>query len=1089
MIKKIDIKGLQFPENVRTRPTMYLGGLENSTQLVKEIVSNGLDEALSPYSSCNKVVLQGLEEKKYQLNNKEYKTKGYLILDNGRGLPLAQVKNEKDEMITMARYSLESLHTSSKFMNEVSSIGSHGVGSSCCSAVSYIYEVFIKLGKTAREEESPSNVKKMIKETKGNIYHIQYKYGLLEKEEVILNEEIENKFYSLLPDWSTAVIFYPDLSIMESYKAYYENESRYTKYLIDRLGKNFQLIVNGKEFEFTFKPYKYKIENKVRTTMEDKETYLEYIISLEDTTEEEGRYEEYITGSVNGLQVDSKYHTNLVKEVFKEVFYKQFGNCHGKERLGLKFDVIFMCPEPQFDSQTKTRLVNLPYVDYDTLYQSIYKDLTNLIKLNTEFFLEHYNHILQYLDSINNLSSIQKIESHAPQSDQGKTYKARLSQTNVKDCLSTNVEERELFIVEGGSAGSTVVQSRDRKTQAVLPLRGKVLNAALLLPEDMIENKEISDFITCVGAGIDSNVKLENLRYNRIIIACFDKNMIPNLANGERKTFLELYNELGEGGEVEVYTLNKNNELDTEIATIHKTKVVDKMVRIKFADNSWIRCTEDHLIKVNGKGWVEAKDLQVGDSICSMKMKEYKGYHYYITSHMSEFEFVHRRIGGLLNLSKEERNLNDFNNSIITHHKNGNKLDNRKCNLELIKQIEHASNHGTERFKSDKHRQYMREEMKIGTESREKRLVGFERWRNSEECKELCRQNMKKFFSDLIRIKQKYDKTWGNKEWKKSHLQFRYVRDAMRKVINNLEYNLFYHLNDVLDNMSDNIKSKYYESKDDIIDVLLKLSLDDEFKDYKWMINNHIVKAVIYDETPNEQTYCLHVPKNHNFFVYDNKKEITKRGIEYENFINCHNCDEDCVLPDTIIKNNKTIEELYNSNERIISIETLNTETNKVEIQEGEIIKGSKIIEYVRLLLSDMTGICGSIDHKVYDENNNKIKLIDTNVGDLITVRDGTNRILEKHVITCEEEIQTYSIIGLKNGNFFLPNKILSSNCDGLNIRAIILGIIAEHMSYLIDNGHVYIAMTPLFEQDNEPIYAHEKEKLNRKKPFSRFKG
>lgn len=512
MSDKIDIKGLHFPDNVRTRPTMYIGSLEGATQLVKEVASNSLDEALSPFSKCDRVIVKELEKIDYILNKKKYKSKGYLILDNGRGLPLAKVKNEKEELVTMARYSVEALHTSSKFMNSVSSIGQNGVGGACCNALSYRYDIYVKLGETAREDEAPDYVKEQFTK-KSKVYHLSYSFGLLQTEE-ILDEEPDN-IKGILEDWATAVIFYPDTSIYDTADSFYENESRYTKYLIDRLGKDFKLILNGEEFDFEYQPYEYVIEDKIRTTMEEAESYLEYIVSVGIDRE---NLDEDIRGCVNGLQVDSKYHTNIVKDAFKEAFYKQFGDCQGKERLGLKFDVIVLCPEPQFDSQTKTRLVDLPYVDWDTFYNSLYKNFTNMLKMHSEEFLEHYNRIIQYLDSLNNLSAIQKIDAHAPQSDSGKYYKARLSQTKVKDCTSMNPEERELFIVEGNSASSTVVQARNRETQAVLPLRGKVLNAAYMEAEDMIENLEISDLVTILGSGIDDNVNEENLRYHKVII-------------------------------------------------------------------------------------------------------------------------------------------------------------------------------------------------------------------------------------------------------------------------------------------------------------------------------------------------------------------------------------------------------------------------------------------------------------------------------------------------------------------------------------------------------------------------------------------
>lgn len=509
------LKGL---EAVRMRPAMYIGdiGSRGLHHLVNEVVDNSIDEALAGH--CTKVDVEITQDGAVS------------VLDNGRGIPVDLHKEENKPGVEVA---MTILHAGGKFDKENYKVsgGLHGVGVSCVNALSklMITEVY-------RE---------------GKHYKIEFEKGITVKPlEVVESSEIRG----------TKQTFYPDPEIFETTVFNYETIAHRLRVLAF-LNKGLMITlkdnreVSRKEdgtmpfFEFQYhgglKEFvKYIDENKksvcepilIEKTIDDYpmeialswndtyreniESYVNNIHTIEGGTHEEG-FKSALTRAINKYALDSK--------TFKNDKMKLTGS---DVREGLTAVISIKVMEPQFEGQTKTKLGNgeITGVVQSLVYEKLLEWMNENPRIS-RMILDKCTEALRAREAAHKAKDLIRRKS----AFEGGSMPAKLY-----DCSKgSDPMDCELFIVEGDSAGGSAVDGRDIKTQAVLPLRGKILNVEKARLDKMLANEEIKNLINAIGTGIgDSEIDfvlgqngdssafssngdgfvLERLRYGKIIV-------------------------------------------------------------------------------------------------------------------------------------------------------------------------------------------------------------------------------------------------------------------------------------------------------------------------------------------------------------------------------------------------------------------------------------------------------------------------------------------------------------------------------------------------------------------------------------------
>ncbi len=487
---------LEGLEAVRKRPGMYIGstGQRGLHHLIWEILDNGIDEHLAGFCTEISITLQ--------------KDGGITIADNGRGVP---VDIHPTKHIPTVRVVYTILHAGGKFGAGAYKVsgGLHGVGASVVNALSKKMSVEVRRN--------------------GKIYKDEYINGghaILALDENGMLPSIGNCRKN---DTGTKVTFYPDDTIFESVEFKTETIKKKLKE-IAYLNKNLKIIFyDQKEDKTSIYQEAYGIQsfvsyiNRDATILHDMPIYIEGTsgdieveIAFQYTTDFTEQINAYCNriNVVDGGTLVTGFKTALTRvmnQYARElgVLKEKDENFDGKDiRNGLVVIISIKHPDPQFEGQTKTKLGN-----------------TDAKSAVEEVFSTQVQH---YFDK--NVEILKKILENAARSYNARkaSDKARtavLKQLNDVDtrsklasCSSKKPEECEVYIVEGDSAGGTVKTARNRKTQAVLPLRGKILNVEKATLEKILLNNEIKSMIASFGCGIGDEFDITKLRYDKIII-------------------------------------------------------------------------------------------------------------------------------------------------------------------------------------------------------------------------------------------------------------------------------------------------------------------------------------------------------------------------------------------------------------------------------------------------------------------------------------------------------------------------------------------------------------------------------------------
>ena len=489
------ISVLEGLEPVRKRPGMYIGsvGTKGLNHLIYEIVDNSVDEHLAGY--CSEIIVT-LE-----------KDGSATVEDNGRGIPVdinEQVGRPAVEVV------FTTLHAGGKFGdgNYKISGGLHGVGSSVVNALSLWLEVNVKRD--------------------GKIYNQRYEQGKV-------CYDLKEAGKCRKNDTGTKVSFFPDAEIFE--KIYFKADAiksrlHETAYLNPNLTIIFINKRVGEEEEVTFHE-----ENGIKAFISDmnkekeKVTDIIYFKKEQDGIEVEVAFQyindftENISGFCNNIYTQEggthitgfkSILTSTINQYARElgILKEKDNNFTGADvRNGLVAVVAVKHPDPRFEGQTKTKLDN---PDAEKVTKSIAGEQLTL------FFDKNLETLKNVISCAEKSAKIRKAEERTKTNLLSKSKFSIDSNGKLSNCESRKPEECEIFIVEGDSAGGSAKSARNRKTQAIMPIRGKILNVEKASMDKVLANAEIKTMINAFGCGFSegygNDFDIEKLRYNKIIL-------------------------------------------------------------------------------------------------------------------------------------------------------------------------------------------------------------------------------------------------------------------------------------------------------------------------------------------------------------------------------------------------------------------------------------------------------------------------------------------------------------------------------------------------------------------------------------------
>ena len=488
------IQVLEGLEAVRKRPGMYIGTTDSSGlhHLVNEIVDNSIDEALAGYGNNIEVIIE--------------EDDSITVRDEGRGIPVDLHPKMQRPTVEVV---MTVLHAGGKFGGggyKVSG-GLHGVGMSVVNALSEQMDVWVcRDGKKYHQAYAYGKVQKDLemigscgKDESGTTIHFKpdpgifkegthYEFNILKKrlsELSFLNKGIKLSLEDKRPESSKKEVYHHPNGLAEYVPYLNRNKEAVHKDVIIFEGEKDDVIVD--------------------IAVQYTDSYHENLFSYTNNihTHEGGSHEFGFKTALTRTINDYGRKSGLIKE--KEE------NLTGEDiREGITAVISVKVPDPQFEGQTKTKLGN-----------SEVRGITDgIVSEGLSIFLEE--HPNQAKAILNKAKTAAKAREAAKRARELTRRKSALESTSLPgklaDCSVSDPRYCELFIVEGNSAGGSAIDGRDRRFQAILPLRGKILNVEKARVDRIFKNEEIRNLITAIGSGVGDDFDIEKARYHKIII-------------------------------------------------------------------------------------------------------------------------------------------------------------------------------------------------------------------------------------------------------------------------------------------------------------------------------------------------------------------------------------------------------------------------------------------------------------------------------------------------------------------------------------------------------------------------------------------
>jgi DNA gyrase subunit B len=490
--KKYDAGAIQVLEGleaVRRRPAMYIGdtytrGLHH---MVYEVVDNSVDEALAGH--CTKIDVAIHEDNSLS------------VTDNGRGIPVDMHKTEKKPAVEVA---LTVLHAGGKFDHNSYKVsgGLHGVGVSCVNALSDWLEVEVR-----RDEK---------------VYHQRYERGkTVSKLTVIGKSKATGTKITFKPDkeiFTKTVDFSYDILSNRLRELAFLNKGLEINLKDERSEKETQFKFNGGIVSFV------EYLNKTKAPLHNKVVYLEKEkegVALEAALQYNDGYAENIFSFANNINtIEGGTHLSGFKSALtrainqyaksKNLIKDDIAISGDDVREGLTAVVSVKVPNPQFEGQTKTKLGNseLEGLTASTVFDAL-----------SSYFEENPSVANKIIDKVILASRAREAARKARELTRRKgALDSGGLPGKLADCSERDPALCEIYIVEGDSAGGSAKQGRDRRFQAILPIKGKILNVEKARLDKILSNEEVRTIITALGTGIGEEFDITKLRYHKMVL-------------------------------------------------------------------------------------------------------------------------------------------------------------------------------------------------------------------------------------------------------------------------------------------------------------------------------------------------------------------------------------------------------------------------------------------------------------------------------------------------------------------------------------------------------------------------------------------